>query len=134
MVDSSEIHAGCCLCGAVRYALRGAPTYSAHCHCRSCQRAIGAGFATWSGVKPENFEATLGRITTYASSPGVERGFCQICGTSLTYSGEGWTDIGVLSATLDDPGVAKPTTNVYLDHRLPWVVLDEKLKKYTEFP
>ena len=134
MVDTSEIHAGGCLCAAVRYALRGPPTYSAHCHCRSCQRAIGAGFATWSGVKPENFEVTLGRIATYASSPGVERGFCQKCGTSLTYSGDGWTDIGVLSATLDDPGVAKPTTNVYLDHQLPWVVLDEKLKKYTEFP
>jgi hypothetical protein len=56
------------------------------------------------------------------------------CGTSLTYAGDGWDDPAVLSATLDDPGVAKPTTNVYLEHQLPWVVLDEKLRKYTKFP
>ena len=134
MSDASETHEGGCLCGEVRYAIRGAPTYSAHCHCRSCQRAIAAGFATWSGVKPENFEVTKGQITVYESSPGVRRGFCQKCGTSLTYAGDGWTDIGVLSATLDDPGVAKPTTNVYLEHQLPWVVLDENLRKYSRFP
>ncbi len=134
MTDASEIHEGGCLCGAVRYALHGAPTYSAHCHCRSCQRAVGAGFATWSGAKPENFEVTEGQITIYESSSGVRRGFCQKCGTSLTYAGDDWTDVAVLSATLDDPGVAKPTTNVYLEHQLSWVVLDEKLRKYNKFP
>lgn len=134
MTDTSDIHEGGCLCGAVRYALRGAPTYSAHCHCRSCQRAVGAGFATWSGVKAENFEVTKGQITIYESSPGVRRGFCHKCGSSLTYTGDDWTDTGVLSATLDDPGVAKPTTNVYLEHQLPWVVLDETLRKYDRFP
>ncbi len=134
MTDTSAKHAGGCFCGAVRYALRGEPTYSAHCHCRSCRRAVGAGFVTWSGVKPENLEVTKGQITIYESSPGVRRGFCQKCGTSLTYTGDDWTDVGVLSATLDDPGVAKPTTNVYLEHQLPWVVLDEKLRKYTRFP
>lgn len=134
MADTGEVHEGGCLCGAVRYALRGAPTYSAHCHCRSCQRAVGAGVTTWSGVKPENFEVTRGRIAVYESSPGVRRGFCRACGTSLTYAGDGWTDVGVLSATLDDPGVARPTTNVYLEHRLPWVALDESLRKYDRFP
>ncbi len=134
MTEPNEVHEGGCFCGAVRYTVHGAPTYSAHCHCRSCQRAIGAGFATWSGVKPENFEVTKGQITIYESSPGVRRGFCQKCGTSLTYTGDDWTDVAVLSATLDDPGVAKPSTNVYLDHQLPWVVLDEKLRKCPKFP
>jgi hypothetical protein len=85
-------------------------------------------------VKHENFEVTKGQITIYESSPGVRRGFCQKCGTSLTYTGEGWSDAAILSATLDDPSVAKPTTNVYLEHQLPWVVLDDGLRKYTKFP
>lgn len=134
MADTGETHEGGCFCGAVRYLLRGAPTYSAHCHCRSCQRAVGAGFATWSGAKPENFAVTKGEIAIYASSPGVRRGFCRTCGSSLTYEGDDWTDIAVLSATLDDPAVAKPATNVYLEHKQPWVVLDEKLRKYDRFP
>ena len=102
MTDTSERHEGGCFCGTVRYALRGAPTYSAHCHCRSCQHALGAGFATWSGVKQENFEVTKGQIAIYESSPGVRRGFCQNCGTSLTYAGDGWSDAAVaLSLTHD---------------------------------
>ena len=134
MTDTSEEHHGGCLCGAVRYIIHGTPTYAGHCHCRSCQRAIGAGFVTWVGVKPENFEVTEGKITFCATSPGVQRGFCGHCGSSLSFAGEGWNEIGVTAASLDDPGIAKPTSNVYLDHRQPWVVLDDSLRKYDQLP
>jgi hypothetical protein len=122
------------MCGAVRYRLHGPFTYSAHCHCRSCQRAVGAGFATFSAVAPENFEIIRGEPAIYSSSPGVRRGFCRTCGTSLSYAGDDWTDIAVLSATLDDPSAAEPTSNAYLADKQPWVALDESLKKYHHFP
>ncbi len=134
MSKTTDTHAGGCLCGAIRYVLRGDPTFSAHCHCRSCQRAIGAGFVTWVGVKPDDFEVTGGAIAFCATSPGVQRGFCARCGSSLTFAGEDWADIGVTAASLDDPTLAKPTSNVYLDHRQPWVVLDDGLKKYDRLP
>ncbi len=134
MASETETHEGGCFCGAVRYALRGKPTYSANCHCRSCQRAIGTGYATWTGAKPENFEITRGQPAIYKSSPGVRWGYCRDCGTSLTYAGDDWTDVAVVSATLDDPSFVKPTTNVFLDHKQPWVALDEGLRKYQRFP
>ena len=134
MTDTSQDHHGGCLCGAVRYRFRGAPEYTAHCHCRSCQRAIGADFVTWTGFKPEVFEVTQGEITVCATSPGVQRGFCGRCGSSLTYTGEGWDTIGVTTASLDDPEIAKPTSNVYLEHRRSWVVLDDNLKTFERFP
>ena len=134
MTDTSQDHQGGCLCGAVRYTVRGAPTYSAHCHCRSCQKALGAGYATWSGFEPENFEVTQGEITFCATSPGVQRGFCGRCGSSLTYTGEGWDTIGITTATLDDPEIAKPTSNVYVEDQRAWVVLDDNLKKFERFP
>lgn len=134
MPETREHHDGGCMCGAVRYRLHGPFTYSAHCHCRSCQRALGAGFATFSAVAPENFEVVEGELTIYESSPGVRRGFCNKCGTSLTYAGDGWEDVAVLSATLDDPAAAVPTSNVYLEHKQPWVALDETLKAFARFP
>lgn len=134
MNETPVEHEGGCLCGAVRYVIRGAPTYAGHCHCRSCQRAIGAGFVTWVGVRPENFEIGKGEITFCATSPGVQRGFCGRCGSSLTFAGDGWTDIGVTAASLDDPTVAKPESNVYLDHRQPWIVLDDSLRSYDRLP
>ena len=35
---------------------------------------------------------------------------------------------------LDEPEIAKPTSNVYLDHKQPWVVIDDSLKKYDQLP
>ncbi|MGI9353859.1 MAG: GFA family protein [Rhizobiaceae bacterium] len=134
MAEGDTINEGGCMCGAVRFRLHGPFTYSAHCHCRSCQRAVGAGYATYSAVEPENFEIIKGDMTIYHSSPGVRRGFCSQCGTSLSYSGDDWTDYAIMSATLDDPSAAMPTSNAYTKDRLPWVALDESLKNYHEFP
>ncbi len=134
MTDTSKRHEGGCLCGAVRYTLRGAPEYSAYCHCRSCQKAIGVDFATWVGVKEVNFEVTHGKLALYASSPGVGRGFCGQCGSSLTYAGEDWSgQIAVLAATLDEPGFVSPTAHNYVEHKLPWVRLDDDLTKRARF-
>ncbi|MDU8910491.1 GFA family protein [Aestuariicoccus sp. MJ-SS9] len=134
MTAPNPHHDGGCMCGAIRYRLHGPFTYSAHCHCRSCQRAVGAGFATYSAVAPDNFEILQGEMAIYHSSPGVRRGFCGTCGTSLSYAGDDWTDYAILSATLDDPSAARPTTNVYVSEKQPWVVLDERLRAYPKFP
>lgn len=135
MNETLEMHEGGCLCGAVRYVLRGAPDWSSHCHCRSCQRATGGTFTTWVGVKRENFQITHGRQTVCETSPGVERGFCARCGTSLTYVAEaGWPgQVGVLAPTLDDPGIARPSAHVYVAHQLPWVKLDDGLPRHAHF-
>lgn len=134
MTDGSEVHQGGCFCGAVRYTLRGQPTYAGNCHCRDCQRAIGASFVTWIGAKPENFQVTKGEIAICETSPGVHRGFCGRCGSSLTFTGDDWTDVGITAASLDDTSFVKPASNVYLDHRQPWVIIDDSLRKYDKLP
>ena len=134
MVEETTAIAGGCLCGAIRYTIRGEPTYAGNCHCRSCQRAAGAGVVTWIGVKPENFKVAKGKITYYQSSPGFQRGFCGNCGSSLVGNGDDYTDIGIMAASLDDPGIAKPESNVFLDHKQPWVLVDESLRNYDQGP
>ena len=57
----------------------------------------------WFGAKPDNLEVMKGQITEHESSPGIRRGFCVKCGSSLTFGGEGWNDIGITIASLDDP-------------------------------
>ena len=134
MISKSAKNGGGCLCGAVRYAFSGEPLYTANCHCRSCQHAIGAGFVTWSAVKKQSFEVTEGAIKYRESSPGMYRGFCDQCGTSLEAHGDGWDEFYVTSASLDDPSIAKPVTNVYLEHQQPWVEIDKTLRCYEKFP
>jgi len=101
---------GGCLCGAVRYAVRGKPLWIAHCHCESCRRATSAAFATYAGFRKERFTLTSGKPAHFRSSPGVNRGICRRCGSPLTYEGAHWpSQAHVLVASLDDPAAFRPT-------------------------
>ena len=99
------------------------------------RRRLEAAFATWVGVEKENFAVTKGQLSVCNTSPGVERGFCGKCGTSLTYvAEERWSgQVSVLAPTLDDPGIAAPTAHVYVEHQLPWVKLDDGLPTHKQF-
>ncbi len=90
--------------------------------------------ATWVAAKTENFKVTKGEITYCETSPGMHRGFCGRCGSSLSGYGDSWDDVYMTAASLDDPTLAKPVTNVYLDHKQPWVMIDESLRCYGKFP
>jgi hypothetical protein len=135
MTNSSTDHQGGCLCGEIRYTIHGDPDWSAHCHCRSCQRATGAAFTTWVGLATKNLEITKGEMKVCNTSPGVERGFCGHCGTSLSYvAEEGWPgQISVLAPTLDNPEIATPARHVYVDNQLPWIKLDDGLPTVNQF-
>jgi hypothetical protein len=106
----------------VRYAFY-APLEKCHvCHCRMCQRATGGLFAALAGGSPENFEWTRGTPSFFASSNLAQRGFCEKCGTPLSflYEYEGariWTTIG----SLDHPEDAPIVKQYGVESRLPWV-------------
>ena len=83
---------------------------------------------------PKNFSATEGTISEYESSPGIWRGFCGTCGSPLTFRGEGWNDVAITIASLDDPNSITPESNVYLKERLHWVRFNEDMRNYDGFP
>lgn len=118
---------GGCLCGAVRFAYVGEPKEVTHCHCADCRRAVGAPFVTWVGVAEGAFTVTLGDIARCETSPGVLRGFCARCGTSLTYTGGPWPGVYLTAATLDEPNAVEPATHAFHRERLAWVKLADGL-------
>lgn len=126
---------GGCGCGAIRYRVAGKALWAANCHCRSCQRATGAAFASWAGFAEENFTVIRGTLAAHASSPGVRRGFCGNCGGPLTFASDHWPDeVHILIPTLDDPGAIAPRAHIYLEHKLPWLELGDGLKQFQRFP
>src|ERR1700760_3291234 len=76
---------GGCLCGAVRFRLIGPPYEIDYCHCRSCRKHTGAPVSAFADCKRAVVEFTKGGPARYQSSPGVQRGFCAMCGSTLTY-------------------------------------------------
>ena len=140
MSETKERFKGGCYCGTVRYEIVGLPTWSAHCHCRSCQLALGGGFVTWAKVAAADFAVTKGEVKQCEKSPGIKRGFCGDCGTTLTYAaeqvvdGQNWlADAWFSATTLDDPAIAEPKTHVYVSHQQPWIKLADDLPTFPEF-
>ena len=123
---------GGCLCGAVRYRVRGAPLYSAICHCRSCRKAAAAPSVAWQTYDTARFEwRSDGSVRAYRSSPGVERTFCAQCGSPLTYACEQRpTQIDITSGSLDDPERAPPDREVWLEDRLSWQITDSRREQF----
>jgi hypothetical protein len=113
--------AGGCQCGAVRYRLTAVPTGAAACHCRMCQKAGGAPFMAFAGVKLDNLVFTRGEPAKFQSSELAERGFCAACGTPLTYHMKGRNRVSVTIASLDEPALFPPHDQVGVESRLPWV-------------
>jgi hypothetical protein len=128
----NEIDGGC-LCGAVRYRVRGAPLYSVICHCSSCRKASAAPSVAWLTFARDSFRIVSGTPCGFASSPGVLRTFCARCGSQLTYGSERRpTRVDVTTASLDDPAVFPPLQEVWLADRLPWTLIDPEREQFSD--
>lgn len=126
------VHEGGCLCGAVRYRVTGAPSWTGNCHCTSCRKASGAAFITYAVFPELRFEVVKGEPALYQSSPGVERTFCGRCGTTLTYRADRFPgDIQITVASLDRPEDMPPANHVWTSERLAWVHLADDLPQYS---
>jgi hypothetical protein len=132
MADA-ETTTGRCLCGAIRYAFRGAPEWVVHCHCDSCRRQVSSPLATFVGVLKANFGFTAGAPKSYASSPGVRRSFCPACGSPIAYEADSLPDeIHLFHGTLDQPGALVPTAHVFTGEQLAWFEVLDDLPRYAQ--
>jgi hypothetical protein len=116
-----KIAEGGCLCSTIRYRVAGLPRGSGLCHCNTCRRASAAPSVAWITFDRSRFEVVAGELTSFRSSPAVERTFCNRCGTPITYANDAEPDsIDVTTASLDDPLLYPPTKEIWLEHRLAW--------------
>ena len=123
---------GGCLCGALRYRIDAPPLWTAYCHCITCRHSTGAPVTMFVGTRSESVRFTAGERATYASSPGVRRGFCARCGTPLTYESDrlcpGETHFYV--STFDDPQALPPAFHVFYRERLEWLEISDSLPRH----
>ena len=112
---------GGCQCGAVRFALTAAPLRVSICHCRMCQKASAAPFASLADIRNEDFAWTRGKPSAFQSSSIAERDFCAACGTPLSYRRIGGTRIEIMTGAFDRPDRLVPTLQFGTESRLGWV-------------
>lgn len=95
---------GQCLCGSVKYSIRG-PLRSTvvACHCTTCRRFTG-GLWTGTAARREHLVIEEGSsLKWYQSSPGAKRGFCDNCGSSLFWEGVDEPLLSIAAGSLNEP-------------------------------
>lgn len=108
---------GGCQCGAVRFRVDDELGEASICHCRMCQKATGGLFGPYVGA-PE-LVWTRGERKRFQSSNKVWRGFCEACGTPLTFE-YGESSVALAIGALDDPAAAQPSEQLGSPSKLPW--------------
>ncbi|MBK6696739.1 MAG: GFA family protein [Myxococcales bacterium] len=105
---------GGCLCGAVRYELRGASTSVTYCHCAMCRRWHGHVGAYAAVDRTDLVIVQPLSLKWHASSPNVRRGFCAECGSSLFFDDATDGKVGFCAGTLDEPTDLRSKAHIFV--------------------
>lgn len=107
---------------------RSEPIKPHYCHCQTCRKVTGAPVSAWVNFAKPSFEWLGDEPAWYQSSPGMKRGFCGKCGTSLcTLEDDGYVCVSIVS--LDRAADIAPAYHIYWQHALPWLSQDDALPR-----
>jgi hypothetical protein len=101
-----------------------------HCHCESCRRATSSPVTTFFCVATADVAFRGDTLRHYASSPGVSRGFCNGCGSPMSFETEGRPgEIDLYVASLEDATGVEITQHWYWNERVYWLHCEDDLPK-----
>ena len=115
-MDTTEIErGGGCLCGTVRFKVRGEPLRVGLCHCQDCRRTSGSPFSFFS-VWPRDTFSHTGDLSTFQG-----RSFCPTCGSRIVHLRS--DEAEVMVGSLDDgPSELIPEYELWIGRREPWLM------------
>jgi hypothetical protein len=120
-VEMTQQHTtGGCQCGAIRFQINAPLGKAELCHCRMCQKAFGNFAAALISARLDHVEWTRGKPTTFKSSPIVDRGFCEKCGTPLFMREAGDNTIDLAVGAFDNPAQITFHQQIGVESRLRW--------------
>jgi hypothetical protein len=127
------MYTGGCLCGAVRFEIRGPIRSIVFCHCSMCRKAQGGAFAANGVVAAADFVMTAGEdaLTAYESSPGKKKYFCRTCGSPIMSRSEARPhDVRVRLGTIDSDIVERPMAHIFATSKANWDQITDALPQH----
>jgi len=129
---------GSCLCGEIKYQVKGVLSDITHCHCTTCRKAHGSAFSSVSAVDINDFSCISGRehLKSFESSPGKKRYFCSNCGSHIYAHKEEQEHFVLRLGTLDDDPMVRPVNHIWTSLKAPWYEIkkDCQLPQFEEWP
>lgn len=129
-MSDAPLHHGGCLCGAIRYEVRGHALQTSLCHCEDCRKASGAPAAAWTFFPPNALRWSQGRPREVRFAERI-RLFCGDCGSPLQFVDPAlpqFTEINTCS--LDHPENFPPGDQCWRVDAMPWMGSLDKLPSF----
>jgi len=112
----SEHKTGSCLCGAVKFEVKGPLRAVIACHCHQCRKQTG-NYMSATGAKDIYLKMTEARgLKWYRSSDEARRGFCGECGSTLFWKGDGRDYTAIAAGAIDGPTGLKLAGHIFCDY------------------
>ncbi|MBX6320308.1 MAG: GFA family protein [Rhodospirillaceae bacterium] len=128
-MPEGTVATGGCLCGAVRYTVRGPLRDVVNCHCGQCRRFHGhIGAYTESATRDVAIDGEAS-LRWFRSSPGARRGFCQVCGSSLFWQRLGGDRLSIAAGTLDAPTGLRTVRHIFTASAGDYYRIEDSLEK-----
>jgi hypothetical protein len=104
---------GGCMCGQVRYAVQGRLRDIICCHCEQCRRSSGH-FVAATACRKANFRLlSQDTLKWFSLKPGLRRGFCGACGSSLFFEDIDGERMSIAAGSLDAAAGLKVAAHIY---------------------
>ncbi|MCC0035646.1 MAG: GFA family protein [Hoeflea sp.] len=120
---TTSTYSGSCLCGAVRFQIRGAFESFFLCHCRRCQKDTGSAHAANLFSTTAALEWLSGHDLVRSfelSGTRHKKSFCRECGSALPCADKETGLLVVPAGSLDDPIGIRPNAHICSDNRADW--------------
>lgn len=118
---------GSCLCGAVRFELRGPLRDVVLCHCAMCRKTHGH-IGAYTNAPGQSLRMIEARgLKWYESSSFARRGFCGECGASVFWERIHGDVISVAAGVLDAPTGLTTTLQIFTDDAGDYYEIDPRV-------
>ena len=123
---------GSCLCGTVRYAVRGPLRAVVACHCTQCRKQTGHFLPATDARRDEITIEGEANLEWYRASDFAARAFCRTCGSVLFWQQDGAETTSILAGTLDDDAGVKLERHIFVGDKGRYYEITDGLPQYDE--
>ena len=125
----SQVHEGGCLCGGVRYRLKGPLRDVIACHCSQCRRTSGH-FVAATSIAADRLELLSdATLRWYESSATARRGFCSRCGGNLFWRRKEGPETSIMAGTLDPPTHLRIARHIFVADKSDYYQLEDSVPR-----
>jgi hypothetical protein len=135
---ATEAMKGSCLCGSVKFEVKGPLAAFRYCYCSRCRKASGAAHAANIVVPQNQFTWLAGEsLIRKFDLPGAQRfavWFCPTCGTRAPHKIKTQDNYLVPAGLLDNEPPTGPVNSIFWGSRAGWYVEPNELPRFQEYP